>query len=375
MTTKTAYRGARIYHDGVLIEGQALLTENGKTLAVVAESDIPADAAVHYLDGGILTPGFIETQANGGGGYLVNDRFDADSLAHILAAHRKFGTVAMLPTFITDAQDNYHRAIASIAGAARRVPGILGGHFEGPFLSPEKKGTHNPAYLRVPDASDFACYEKHADALQNSIISLAPERVPAGTVRRIREMGIRVNAAHTMAGKADMQRAWAEGLGGVTHLYNAMPPLAGRDPAVIGSAAELRLYCGIIADGVHSDPYSLAAACKLIGKDRLLLVTDSMHTIGAPEITEFTLPGGIRVFVKEDRLVNEHGSLAGAHVTLLQCVKNAIRYMHIAVEDALAMAIVNPARYLDRPDLARITARRLDDILWLSDDLALQTLP
>jgi|GEM_PF-5519137 len=100
-----------------------------------------------------------------------------------------------------------------------------------------------------------------------------------------------------------------------------------------------------------------------------------MHTIGAPEITEFTLPGGIRVFVKEDRLVNEHGSLAGAHVTLLQCVKNAIRYMHIAVEDALAMAIVNPARYLDRPDLARITARRLDDILWLSDDLALQPLP
>ena len=375
MTTKTAYSGARIYHDGILIEGQALLAENGKTLAVVAESDIPADATVHRLAGGILTPGFIETQANGGGGYLVNDRFDADGLAHILAAHRQYGTVAMLPTFITDAQDNYHRAIASIAEASRTVPGILGGHFEGPFLSPEKKGTHNPAYLRTPDESDFACFAAHADALQYSIISLAPARVPAGTVRRIREMGIRVNAAHTMAGKADMQRAWAEGLGGVTHLYNAMPPLAGRDPAVIGSAAELRLYCGIIADGVHSDPYSLAAACKLIGKDRLLLVTDSMHTIGAPEITEVTLPGGIRVFVKEDRLVNEHGSLAGAHVTLLQCVKNAIRYMHIAVEDALAMAIVNPARYLDRPDLARITARRLDDILWLSDDLALQTLP
>ena len=116
--------------------------------------------------------------------------------------------------------------------------------------------------------------------MQYSIISLAPERVPAGTVRRIREMGIRVNAAHTMAGKADMQRVWAEGLGGVTHLYNAMPPLAGRDPAVIGSAAELRLYCGIIADGVHSDPYP-SPPLQLIGKDRLLLVTDSMHTIGA----------------------------------------------------------------------------------------------
>jgi len=207
---KTAYSGARIYHDGILIEDHALLAENGKTLAVVAAGDIPADATVHHLDGGILTPGFIETQANGGGGYLVNDRFDADGLAHILAAHRQYGTVAMLPTFITDAQDNYHRAIASIAEASRTVPGILGGHFEGPFLSPEKKGTHNPAYLRTPDESDFACFAAHADALQYSIISLAPERVPAGTVRRIREMGIRVNAAHTMAGKADMQRAWAE---------------------------------------------------------------------------------------------------------------------------------------------------------------------
>ena len=371
---KTAYTGARIYHRDVLLEGHALLVENDKTLAVTATGGIPADATVHHLGGGILTPGFIETQANGGGGYLVNDRFDADSLAHILAAHRQFGTVAMLPTFITDAQDNYHRAIASIADATRRVPGILGGHFEGPFLSPEKKGTHNPAYLRVPDESDFACFEKHADALQHSIVSLAPERVPAGTVRRLRALGLRVNAAHTMASKADMQRAWTEGLGGVTHLYNAMPPLAGRDPAVIGSAAELRLYCGIIADGVHVDPFSLASACKLIGKDRLILVTDSMHTIGT-DIREFTLPGGVRVFVEKDRLVNEHGSLAGAHVTLLQCVQNAIRYMHLAVEDALGMVITNPARYLDRPDLARITRRDVNDVLWLSDAMQLQALP
>ena len=371
---KTAYTGARIYHRDMLLEGHALLVENDKTLAVAATGDIPADATVHHLGGGILTPGFIETQANGGGGLLVNEHFDADSLAHILAAHRQFGTVAMLPTFITDAQDNYHRAIASIADATRRVPGILGGHFEGPFLSPEKKGTHNPAYLRVPDESDFACFEQHADALQHSIVSLAPERVPAGTVRRLRALGLRVNAAHTMASKADMQRAWTEGLGGVTHLYNAMPPLAGRDPAVIGSAAELRLYCGIIADGVHSDPYSLAAACKLIGKDRLILVTDSMHTIGT-DIREFTLPGGVRVFVEKDRLVNEHGSLAGAHVTLLQCVQNAIRYMHLAVEDALGMVITNPARYLDRPDLARITRRDVNDVLWLSDAMQLQALP
>ena len=357
-----------------MLHEHSLLVDGGKTVAIIANSDLPVDAPVCRLDGGILSPGFIEKQANGGGGYLVNAHCDAEGLAHILAAHRTYGTVAMLPTFICDTQDNYLRGIASIAEASRHVHGILGGHFEGPFIHPEKHGTHDPLLIRAPDDKDFACYEKHAADLQHSIISLAPERVPAGTVRRIRDLGIRVNAAHTMAAKADMQRAFAEGLGGVTHLYNAMPPLVGREPGVIGSAAELRLYCGIIADGVHVDPFSLAAACKLIGKDRLILVTDSMHTIGT-DIREFTLPGGVRVFVEKDRLVNEHGSLAGAHVTLLQCVQNAIRYMHLAVEDALGMVITNPARYLGCPELARITRRDVNDVLWLSDAMQLQALP
>ena len=368
------YQGARIFHDGVMLHDHSLLVDGGKTVSIIADSDLSVDAPVRRLDGGILSPGFIEMQANGGGGYLVNAYCDAEGLAHILAAHRTYGTVAMLPTFICDTQDNYLRGIASIAEASRHVRGILGGHFEGPFIHPEKHGTHDPRLIRTPDDKDFACYEKYAANLQHSIISLVPERIPAGTIRRIRELGIRVNAAHTMATKADMQRAFAEGLGGVTHLYNVMPPLVGREPSVIGSAAELRLYCGIIADGVHVDPFSLAAACKLIGKDRLILVTDSMHTIGT-DIREFTLPGGVRVFVEKDRLVNEHGSLAGSHVTLLQCVQNAIRYMHLAVEDALGMVITNPARYLGCPELARITRRDVNDVLWLSDAMQLQALP
>ena len=224
-----------------MLHEHSLLVDGGKTVAIIADSDLPVDAPVCRLDGGILSPGFIETQANGGGGYLVNAHCDAEGLAHILAAHRTYGTVAMLPTFICDTQDNYLRGIASIAEASRHVHGILGGHFEGPFIHPKKHGTHDPRLIRAPDDKDFACYEKHAADLQHSIISLAPERVPAGTVRRIRDLGIRVNAAHTMATKADMQRAFAEGLGGVTHLYNAMPPLVGREPSVIGSAAELRL--------------------------------------------------------------------------------------------------------------------------------------
>lgn len=366
------YRGARIFDNGRLLTGFALHTGNGRTLGLVAESALPENAPVTTLPGGILTPGFVETQANGGAGILVNDRFDADALAQMLSGHRQFGTVAILPTFITDSQTKYHAAIESIAHAVRDgVPGIVGGHFEGPFLNPDKKGTHQPAYLRTPDESDFAVYARHSEHLQHSILSLAPEQVAPGTIARIKPHIPQINMAHSLASHEDLERAVGEGLTGITHLYNAMPAMEGRNPGPIGSAAALGLYCGIIADGVHSHPYSLLAAYRMLGKTQLMLVTDSMHTIGVDGIREFDLMG-IKVFVDGNRLVNEHGSLAGAHINMLQCLQNAVRYMLADIESALAMAVHTPAHYIGRPDLARIAERRCEDILYLDEELNLK---
>lgn len=366
------YTGARIFDDGRLLQGFALHVENGRTQALLPEAAIPQGAPRKALSGGILTPGFVETQANGGAGILVNDRFDAQALAKILSGHRQFGTVAMLPTFITDSQEKYHAAIESIALAVRDgVPGIVGGHFEGPFLNLAKKGTHQPRFLRTPDERDFAVYARHAEYLQHSILSLAPEQVAPGTIARIKPHIPQINMAHSMATHEDLERAVSEGLTGITHLYNAMAAMEGRNPGPIGSAAALGLRAGVIADGVHSHPYSLLAAYRMLGKEQLMLVTDSMHTIGVDGITEFDLMG-IKVFVDGNRLVNEHGSLAGAHVNMLQCVQNAVRFMQADVASALAMAITTPAHYIGRPDLARIVARRAEDVLYLDENLALQ---
>lgn len=366
------YSGARIFDQGRLLGGFALQVENGRTGALLPEGAIPEGAQVVRLAGGILSPGFVETQANGGAGLLVNEHFDGESLARILAGHRTYGTVAMLPTFITDSRDKYHAAIESIARAVRDgIPGIVGGHFEGPFLNVGKKGTHQPAFIRTPDEGDFAVYERYAEYLQHSIITLAPECVAPGTIARIKPHIPQINAAHSMATHEDLQRAVAEGLTGVTHLFNAMPVFAGREPGIIGAAAALGLYCGIIADGVHSHPYSLLAAYRMLGREKLLLVTDSMHTVGAPDIREFTIMG-IRVRVHEDRLVNENGSLAGAHVNMLQCVQNAVRHMCADIESALVMAVHTPAHYIGRGDLAGITARRAEDVIYLDEGLQLQ---
>lgn len=366
------YVGARVFDRGALLEGYALIVEQGRTKALIPQAAIPRDAVVKQLNGGILTPGFVETQANGGGGVLVNDQFDRAGLEKVIAGHRLYGTVAMLPTFITDDQRKYHQAVASIAELVKAgMKGLIGGHFEGPFLNVEKKGTHNPKYIRIPDEADFACYERHADYLQNSIISLAPEQLPTGTISRIKPFIPQINLAHSMATAEDLFSARAEGLTGITHLYNAMRPLSGRDPGPIASAAELGLVAGIIVDGVHSHPYSLAAAYRLLGDQQLALVTDSMHTIGAPNITEFDLMG-VKVFVKGDRLVNEHGSLAGAHINMLQSLQNAVRYMHADIRSALRMAVSTPAYYVGRDDLASITQRDIDDIIYLSDELTLE---
>lgn len=366
------YAGAQIFDQGRLLSGFALCVDKGKTQHLVPEQAIPVGAPTVSLSGGVLSPGFVETQANGGAGLLVNHAFDAQSLCNILAGHREFGTVAMLPTFITDDQRKYHAAIESVAYAVRDgVAGIVGGHFEGPFLNPAKKGTHQPHFIRTPDEADFAVYARFGEYLQHSILSLAPEQVPAGTIARIKPHIPQINVAHSLATHEDLQRAVGEGLTGVTHLYNAMPVMEGRNPGVIGAAAALGLSCGIIADGVHSHPYSLLAAYRMLGKEKLMLVTDSMHTIGAPEIRAFDLMG-IHVNVLEDRLVNEHGSLAGAHITLLQCVRNAVRHMHADIESALTMAVHTPAHYIGRPDLAGITARRVEDVIYLDDELNLK---
>lgn len=361
------YQPRQLFHQGKLHSDYLLAVADGRTQALVPQGQVPEGAAVKKIDG-ILTPGFVETQANGGGGVLFNDAPNHDGIKTILAAHRQYGTVAMLPTFITDTQDKYHQAIAAVAsGVEAGIPGLIGGHFEGPFLNVEKKGTHRPDYLRIPDEADFACFAQHKDALQHSIVALAPERVPQGSIARLVEMGMRVNMAHSMATHNDLINAVAEGLTGITHLYNAMRPLSGRDPGPIGSAVSLGLYAGIIADAVHSHPFALESAYRLLGPDHLMLVTDSMHTIGT-DMKSFVLTGQ-KVFVEEDRLVNEFGSLAGAHVTLLHCVQNAVRYMKADVESALRMAVATPATYICREDLISITNRRVEDIICLDQNL------
>ena len=322
----------------------AVLIREGRIVGLGSGSEVPPDWPHTQLPAGaFLAPGFIDLQVNGGGGILLNDQPTADGMRAIARAHRRYGTLACLPTLITDTRERMRNAIA----AARSIgghDGVLGLHLEGPFISPQRPGVHPPDRIARPDSGDL---EELCDlaGVGRSLVTLAPECVPAGFVRTLASAGVRVSIGHSEASAPVVMQAVADGATGVTHLFNAMPPLAGREPRIVGAAlAEGRLTAGIIVDGIHVDPVSVRAAFAAKGSDRIALVTDAMPTVGS-SLERFDLCGRT-VVLTDGRLTTEDGTLAGAHLDMASAVRNAVRLAQLPLEDALRAASLTPARFL-----------------------------
>jgi N-acetylglucosamine-6-phosphate deacetylase len=259
----------------------------------------------------------------------------------IARAHRRLGTTALLPTLITDTRERMLSAIA----AARQVAGtdgVLGVHLEGPYLSPARPGIHRREHIVRPAMADL---EPLRDLSGRSLMTLAPECVPAGFVRALAAAGVRVSAGHSEADAAVLACAADNGLTGVTHLFNAMPPFAGRAPGIVGTAlADPRLTAGLIADGLHVDPVSIRAAFAAKGADGIALVSDAMPTVGSPA-TAFQLMGRT-ISLCEGKLTAEDGTLAGAHLDIASAMRNAVVLAGIPLAEALRAATRTPARFL-----------------------------
>ncbi|MEH3116318.1 MAG: N-acetylglucosamine-6-phosphate deacetylase [Methylorubrum populi] len=335
-------------------------------------ADPPADLPVTRLPAGaILAPGFVDLQVNGGGGVLLNDDPSVDAIARIAAAHRRGGTTALLPTLVTDTRPAIRAAIEGVAAAIRAgVPGILGIHLEGPFLSPQRIGIHDPARL-----ADFGPGD--AELLTGlgprglTLVTLAPERVPPGAVADLVARGARICAGHTADPGPAIRRAMAEGLTGFTHLFNAMSQIGPREPGAVGVAlCEPEAFAGLIADGHHVGDDQLRLALRLKGRDRLMLVTDAMPPVGDPRPdAAFTLFGR-RIVRQGDRLTGADGTLAGAAITMAQAVRHMRTRGGASVEEALAMASLTPARFLGLDArLGRIAPGHAADLVALSADL------
>jgi N-acetylglucosamine-6-phosphate deacetylase len=322
----------------------AVLIREGRIAGIGTWGEVPADWPQTRLPpGAVLAPGFIDLQVNGGGGVLLNDQPTADGMRAIARAHRRFGTTACLPTLITDTRERMCTAIASARSVAGR-DGILGLHLEGPFISPKRPGVHRPDRIAQPRAGDLEELGDLAGA-GRSLVTLAPECVPAGFVRTLAAAGVRISIGHSEASAAIVMQAVADGATGVTHLFNAMPPLGARDPGIIGTTlAENRLTAGLIVDGIHVDPVSVRAAFMAKGADRIALVTDAMPTVGT-SLDRFELMGRT-IKLSDGRLTSDEGTLAGAHLDMASAVRNVVRLAKLPLEDALRAASLTPARFL-----------------------------
>jgi N-acetylglucosamine-6-phosphate deacetylase len=365
-----------LLHNGRILAGEsfrddlAVLLEHGRIAALlpVDKARAVADAQHEDLQGGWLLPGFIDVQVNGGGGVLFNNAPTVETLRTMAQAHRRFGTTAMLPTLISDKVEVMAQAIAATRQAIDEgVPGILGIHLEGPYLARARKGTHDAGTFRVPDSAERAL----ATSLGNGItlITLAPECVPAEAITELVQAGAVVAAGHSEASYEQVRAGLKAGISGFTHLYNAMSPLQGREPGMVGAALEdPHSWVGIIADGVHVHPANLRVALAAKPRGKVLLVTDAMPPVGAVN-PSYALYG--ETITAVDGVVrNAAGALAGSALDMATAVRNAVELLGVPLAEAARMASTYPAQAIGKADqLGAIAPGYQADLVLLDESL------
>jgi len=341
----------------------AVVIEGSRIVGIQSSAELPSTMTVHSLPPGAwLAPGFIDLQVNGGGDVLFNDQPTADAILQIAAAHRRFGTTALLPTFISDTPDKMRGAIEAVEVVIDHEPGVLGIHLEGPFLSSRKPGVHR--LIRPPTADDLDLLTARRKA--RMLMTLAPEEVPAGFIAQLTATGMRVALGHSMATYAQTRAAMAEGLTGFTHLFNAMRGLESREPGPIAAAIESPdAWFGMIVDGVHVDPAVLRLSLR--GAGRPMLVTDAMPPVGGRQ-SSFMLYGEA-IAVRDSRCLTKDGRLAGAALDMATAVRNCVRWLNVPIEDALRFASTNPAQFLGVGDwLGRLAPGYRADMVGFTTD-------
>jgi N-acetylglucosamine-6-phosphate deacetylase len=339
---KHAIVAERVFDGAAVVDNAAVIIEGSRILAVVPRDAVPANMPRHALpDGAWLVPGFIDVQVNGGGDVLFNEDPTPDGIRAIAAAHRRYGTTALLPTLITDTPETMLSALEAVEALVDKEPSILGIHLEGPFLSPQRPGVHAVRHIRTPSNEDLALLT--ATRRSVTVVTLAPERVPAGFIRALAGAGVRVCLGHSMASYADTRAAIAEGLSGFTHLFNAMPGLGSRDPGPIAAALESEsAWFGVIVDGVHVHPATLRLAFR--GLARPMLVTDAMPPVGGGRVG-FKLYGE-DIMVQDGRCTRQDGTLAGSVLDMASALRNCVRQLDVRLETALRFVSTNSAEFL-----------------------------
>ena len=344
---KQAITGSKLFNGIDFIEHKALLIEDQHIAGIVNKDAIPTDFQVKKLEGGILSPGFIDLQVNGGGGKLFNNSPDKESLNTIISAHQYFGTTSIMPTVISDSLNILQKCTDTISNEIDNNHSLLGIHIEGPFFNVKYRGVHQKQYINTINASYLNLFE----TLNKFpvMLTLAPECISIKQLKHLKSLGFKILAGHTDANYDQLEEAVKYGLDGFTHLFNAMGQISAREPGVVGSAFDFdETSASIIVDLHHVHPSLINLSFKQKPKGKLFFVSDSMATINHGE-PSFELYDEV-VSESNGRIINSEGKLAGSSITQIDAIKNAYQKCSIPLESAISMATLYPAEYLGVSD-------------------------
>jgi N-acetylglucosamine-6-phosphate deacetylase len=344
---KQALVGAKIFTGEQFVEQQAVIID-GDTVSLANENDnLVQEAETIDLQGGILAPGFIDLQVNGGGGAFFTNDTSTTALQTMLDGHRPTGTTSMLPTLISDTRDTHQAGVKAVADAVNAgMSGVLGIHIEGPFFDMERRGAHNARYIRTMESADIQWLTDISNDFI-TMVTLAPEHAQPGQIKALTDAGLLVCAGHTNAQYEHVLAGLQEGISGFTHLYNAMRPLTGRDPGVVGAAlASEHTWCAIICDNHHVHPGAVRAALSAKPQGKLYLVTDAMSTVGSKQ-KSFSIYGET-IYEQNGALVNAEGRLAGSAIGMIDAVRICHQDVGVELGECLRMASLYPAQYLQQ---------------------------
>ena len=344
---KQAITGSKLFNGIDFIEHKALLIDDQHIAGIVNEDAIPTDFQVKKLEGGILSPGFIDLQVNGGGGKLFNNSPDKESLNTIISAHQYFGTTSIMPTVISDSLNILQKCTDTISNEINNNHSLLGIHIEGPFFNVKYRGVHQKQYINTINASYLNLFET-LDKFP-VMLTLAPECISIKQLKHLKSLGFKILAGHTDANYDQLEESVKYGLDGFTHLFNAMGQISAREPGVVGSAFDFdETSASIIVDLHHVHPSLINLSFKQKPKGKLFFVSDSMATINHGE-PSFELYDEV-VSESNGRIINSEGKLAGSSITQIDAIKNAYQKCSIPLESAISMATLYPAEYIGVSD-------------------------
>lgn len=316
--------------------------------------------------GGILIAGLVDLQVNGGWGHdFTSDPTAIWEVGERLVEH---GVTSFLPTIVSSPYEVIDDAVGVLrAGPPDGYAGarVLGLHIEGPWLSPQSYGAHDPEHLTLPSPE---VAERWVESGVVAMVTMAPELPGARETARILSDGVvTVAMGHTGATYSEALDAFGGGWTAVTHLYNQMTPFHHREPGVVGAVFDARPFTGLIADGLHCHPAAARLAWKHLGPDRLVLVSDAMAATGLGEGTHRL--GSLEVEVSGNGPRTQEGRLAGSLLTLDQALRNLVGWVDAALHEVVPCVTSNPAHAVRRADVGGLGEGQLADLVLLDPDL------